>query len=45
MKASFVSSAAISQAMRYSLQRMQLELVGAQKEVSTGRVAAARVAA
>jgi flagellar hook-associated protein 3 FlgL len=44
MKASFVSSAAISQAMRYSLQRMQLELVGAQKEVSTGRVADAGLA-
>ncbi|MGE0500373.1 MAG: flagellar hook-associated family protein [Rhizobiaceae bacterium] len=39
MKASFVSSAAVSQAMRYSLMRMQTELVSAQKEVSTGRVA------
>jgi len=44
MKASFVSSAAISQAMRYSLQRMQVQLVGAQKEVSTGRVADAGLA-
>ncbi|MGD9913157.1 MAG: flagellar hook-associated family protein [Rhizobiaceae bacterium] len=44
MKTSFVSSSAISQAMRYSLQRMQLELVGAQKEASTGRVADAGLA-
>jgi flagellar hook-associated protein 3 FlgL len=44
MKASFVSSAAISQAMRYSLQRMQVQLIGAQKEVSTGRVADAGLA-
>jgi flagellar hook-associated protein 3 FlgL len=44
MKASFVSSAAVSQAMRYSLQRMQSELVGAQKEVSTGMVADAGLA-
>lgn len=39
MKAGFVSSSAVAQAMRYSLMRMQTELVGAQKEVSTGRVA------
>lgn len=39
MKAGFVSSAAVSQAMRYSLLRMQSELVTAQKEVSTQRVA------
>jgi flagellar hook-associated protein 3 FlgL len=39
MKATSVSSAAISQAMRYSQMRMQTELVNAQKEVSTGKVA------
>lgn len=39
MKASFVSSAAISQAMRYSLMRMQSELVTGQKESVTWRVA------
>lgn len=39
MKATFVSSAAVSQAMRYSMLRMQSELVKAQQEVSTGRVA------
>lgn len=44
MKASFVSSAAVSQAIRYSLQRMQSELIGAQKEVATGRVADAGLA-
>jgi flagellar hook-associated protein 3 FlgL len=44
MKTSFVSSAAVSQAMRYSLIRSQGELVKAQKEVSTGRVADAGLA-
>ena len=44
MKSAFVSSAAVSQAMRYSLMRMQSELVVAQKEVSTGRVADAGLA-
>ncbi|MBA3446685.1 MAG: flagellar hook-associated family protein [Pseudaminobacter sp.] len=39
MKTSFVSSAAISQAMRYSLLRTQSNLVQAQKESSTGMVA------
>ena len=39
MRTSFVSSSAISQAMRYSLIRSQGELVKAQKEVSTGKVA------
>ena len=37
MKSTFVSTAAISQAMRYSLLRAQSELTKAQKEVSTGR--------
>ena len=44
MKTSFVSSAAISQAMRYSLIRSQGDLVKAQKEVSTGKVADAGLA-
>jgi flagellar hook-associated protein 3 FlgL len=39
MKASFVSSSAVSNAMRYQLMRMQADLVKGQKEVSTGRVA------
>ena len=39
MPTSSVSSAAVSQAMRYSLLRMQSDLVKAQKEVSTGRAA------
>lgn len=39
MKASYVSSQAITQALRYSMMRMQNELVTAQKEVATGRVA------
>ena len=37
MKSTFVSTAAVSQAMRYSLLRAQSELTKAQKEVSTGR--------
>jgi flagellar hook-associated protein 3 FlgL len=44
MKTSFVSSAAVSQAMRYSLVRSQGDLVKAQKEVSTGKVADAGLA-
>jgi flagellar hook-associated protein 3 FlgL len=39
MKASYVSSNAISQALRYSMMRMQTELVSAQKESTTLRVA------
>ena len=39
MKVSFVSSQAISQAMRYQMQRMQSELVQANKEVVSLRVA------
>jgi flagellar hook-associated protein 3 FlgL len=39
MRASAVSSAAISNAMRYSQGRMQVDLVKAQKEMDTGRVA------
>ena len=39
MKASFVSSSAISQAMRYSMLRMQAELAKAEKVVSSGWVA------
>jgi flagellar hook-associated protein 3 FlgL len=39
MKASFVSSSAISSALRYQLMRMQSDLVKAQEEVATGRVA------
>lgn len=39
MKASFVSSSSISNAMRYQIQRMQSDLVKGQKELSTGRVA------
>ena len=39
MKSTFVSTAAVSQAMRYSLMRAQSELTKAQKEVSTGRFA------
>jgi flagellar hook-associated protein 3 FlgL len=39
MKSTFVSSASISDAMRYSILRSQAELTKAQKEVSTGRVA------
>ncbi|MET0575291.1 MAG: flagellar hook-associated family protein [Mesorhizobium sp.] len=39
MKASFVSSVSISNAMRYQVSRMQSELVKAQKETSSDRVA------
>lgn len=39
MKTSGVSTSAISQALRYSLLKMQGELVRGQKEVSTGRLA------
>jgi flagellar hook-associated protein 3 FlgL len=39
MKSTFVSTASISEAMRYSLQRAQAELVKVQKEATTGRVA------
>lgn len=39
MKASYVSSQAVTQALRYSMTRMQSELVTAQKEVATLRVA------
>jgi flagellar hook-associated protein 3 FlgL len=39
MKASSVSTAAVSQALRYSTQRTQSNLVTAQKEVSTGKLA------
>lgn len=39
MKASFVSTAAVSQAMRYSMQRAQTDLVDAQKEMATLKVA------
>ncbi|MFU0505464.1 flagellar hook-associated family protein [Pseudaminobacter sp. NGMCC 1.201702] len=39
MKTSFVSSSAISQAMRYSMMRNQAALVTAQKESNTGFVA------
>lgn len=39
MKVSFVSSQAISQAMRYQMLRVQGELVSANKEVVTGRAA------
>jgi flagellar hook-associated protein 3 FlgL len=39
MKATSVSSAGISNAMRYSQMRMQVDLVKAQKEMDTGRVA------
>lgn len=39
MKVSFVSSQAISQAMRYQMQRMQSDLINAQKEVVSLRVA------
>ena len=39
MKATFVSTAAISDAMRYSILRAQSQLTKAQKEVSTGHVA------
>lgn len=38
MKVSFVSSQAISQAMRYQMQRMQVDLVKANKEVVSLRV-------
>lgn len=44
MKASFVSSLSVSQAMRHSLQRMQADLIVAQKEFSTQRVADAGLA-
>ena len=39
MKSSYVSSQAVTQALRYSMSRMQSELVSAQKEVATLRVA------
>lgn len=39
MKASFVSSSAISSALRYQTLRMQADLVKADKELVTGRVA------
>lgn len=39
MKMSMVSTASVSQALRHSLQRMQSELVSANKEASTFRVA------
>ena len=39
MKTTAVSSAAISNAMRYSQSRMQVDLVKAQKEMDTGRYA------
>jgi len=39
MKASFVSSSSISQALRYSVAKSQAALVNAQKELSTGWVA------
>ncbi len=39
MKTSFVSTSAISQALRYQLSKAQAELTRAQKEVQTGRVA------
>src|SRR5690349_5076767 len=39
MKSTFVSTAAVSQALRYSLQRMQGDLTKALKEATTGRVA------
>jgi len=39
MKASFVSSSAISEAMRYSLMKTQADLIKAQKENATGFVA------
>lgn len=39
MKSSYVSSTAISQALRYSMMKMQSELVTAQKESTTLRVA------
>lgn len=39
MKSSYVSSSAISQALRFSMMKMQTELVSAQKESSTLRVA------
>jgi flagellar hook-associated protein 3 FlgL len=39
VKTSFVSSHAISQALRYSMMRMQADLAKGQQEVATGRVA------
>lgn len=39
MKLAYVSSSAVTQALRYSTMRMQAQLTDAQKEVSTGRVA------
>ena len=38
MKVSHISSLSISQALRYSMTRMQSDLASAQKEVSTGRL-------
>lgn len=39
MKASFISSNAISEAMRYQMMRMQNDMARAEKELITGRVA------
>jgi flagellar hook-associated protein 3 FlgL len=39
MKTSFVSTASVSQSLRYQLMRMQSELVGGNKESQTGMVA------
>ena len=39
MKTSFISTAAVSQAMRYSMLRTQGDLINAQKEVATGKLA------
>jgi flagellar hook-associated protein 3 FlgL len=39
MKSSYVSSSAVSQALRYSMMKMQAEVVSAQKESTTLRVA------
>src|SRR5262245_29651528 len=39
MKSTFVSTAAVSQALRYSLMRMQSDLTKASKEATNGHVA------
>src|SRR3954454_2635720 len=39
MKSTFVSTASVSEALRYSILRSQADLAKSQKEVSTGRVA------
>lgn len=44
MKTSFVSSSAVSQALRYQMLRMQAELVQKQQEASSGKVADAGIA-